>query len=140
MEGFKDGLLEWQLPFRPSRILRVSGGSGEGLVENAARIVKEFLARDSEIDGILCSDELVASGVFQALNREPASSREIRVGGFGNPNTLLLQGDHPYVALVQDNHQLGRMAGGMIFNDRLLDFEKQGPALRQVLPVPVQPL
>jgi GntR family transcriptional regulator of arabinose operon len=140
MEGFKDGLLEWQLPFRPSRILRISGGGGEGLVENTARSVREFLVRDPEIDGILCSDELVASGVFQALHREPSASREVRVGGFGNPNTLLLQGDHPYVALVQDNHRLGRMAGGMIFNDHLLDFEKQGSALRQVLPVPIHAL
>jgi DNA-binding LacI/PurR family transcriptional regulator len=109
-------------------------------VENTARSVREFLVRDPEIDGILCSDELVASGVFQALHREPSASREVRVGGFGNPNTLLLQGDHPYVALVQDNHRLGRMAGGMIFNDHLLDFEKQGSALRQVLPVPIHAL
>jgi len=141
LEGFKDGLLEQNLHYDPRRLLRIPKGMGESLPENTCKIVADFLRHTPDVEAILCSDEEIAAGVFQAVQQASGCDlSRVRVGGFGNPKTVYLQGGHPYILLEQDTYRLGRIAGEMILRDPGLNPNGSGFALRKALSAPIRQL
>ena len=141
MEGFKQGLLEQNLPYAPERIIRVSKRDTQSHRKSAKKAMVEYLSKKPKIDAILCSDEEMAAGVFDAFeqlgNYNPNS---FPIGGFGNPKSRFLLNVHPYVLLEQNTYELGRKAAEALLRYSTIGKlapDSQGSLLRQTLPVPI---
>ena len=140
LEGFKDGLLERHLPFDSSKIIKIYKGYSETLTENTQKIMLSFLKRKTKLDAILCSDEEIASGVFQALYAMPeVKPDKILVGGFGNPKSNNLISGASYIFLEQNTYTLGRIAAEIILSGSITPTKTNGKwnVFHKILPVPV---
>lgn len=141
--GFKDGLLEHGLSYQPHRVQRVPWTPGESYRFGARSLVAQLLQEDTGIDAILCSDEEIGSGVFDALSAlSKVGSRRIKVGGFGNPQSKNLLCGVPYIALEQNTYELGRIASEIILTGEIAKgngLDGNG-VYHKVLPVSIRQL
>jgi len=99
-----------------------------------------FLKRKIKLDAILCSDEEIASGVFQALYAVPKIKPDkISIGGFGNPKSSNLISDCPYIFLEQNTYKLGRIAAKLILKNNIMPTEANGKwnIFHKILSVPI---
>lgn len=116
LRGFKDGLLENNLPYDEKRIVRVSWSNHEMIVSGAAQAYRQFIKNNGPPDAVLCSDEMVAAGVFDAM--DAASSRPL-VGGMGSMRNLHVLKGNPYILMEDDTHRLGQEAAAALLDDRV---------------------
>lgn len=141
-EGFKDGMLEYNLKYDPRNILKVNLGQYDNFSFNSKIATFELLKQTSNIDAILCSDEETASGVFEAIEQSHRYSlNKLRVGGFGNPKSRYLAGNRPYILLEQNTYKLGRLAAELILKNNLNNGKsgnEQNSVFRKILPVPLR--
>jgi GntR family transcriptional regulator of arabinose operon len=140
IRGFKDGLLENGLPYHEEFCIRVGIEFFDSVAADSYRVFNQFLKKGEIPDAILCSDELVAAGVYNALekNSVPPGSRPI-VGGMGcNRNLHVLKGN-PYVLLEDDTHRLGRESTAIILSGDLpYHKERNGTMFHRIIPVPLR--
>jgi len=140
--GFKDGLLEFGLTYDARSILPIRIQSMDSVVSDTARQFYDHIRDGLEFDAILCSDEMVAAGVFDALERlKPAgrSDRQLLVGGMGSARNLHVLKGNPYILLEDDTHRLGREAAAMMLGGELPgNGEADLGTLHRVLPVPLK--
>lgn len=137
LRGFKDGLLEQNLAFDASRIVLVRTPHVEGVTAAAYEQFLSFLDRERDTDAIVCSDEMVASGVFEALEeRKRCLKAQPIVGGMGCMKNLHVLRGHPYALLEYETHQLGHQAAAMMLRDELpKPGESDSVLFHRVLPV-----
>ncbi len=142
LRGIKDGLLESGLTYDARSILSIRIHSIDTVVSDTAGQVAAHLKQGGEFDAILCSDEMVAAGVFEALEQNPSPRRRDKlplVGGMGSTRNLHVLKGNPYILLEDDTHRLGREAAAMMLGDSM---PKPGTAdmesLHRVLPVPLR--
>lgn len=138
--GYKEGLLELGMEFNSQSILPVAQAEDNTLIKNCSLAVGEFLTQHSEVDALVCSDEVIAAGVFEALDEmADADVADLMVGGFGNPKSVYLIKDHPYYLLEQDTYKLGSLAAKWILDDLPDDTREFGAiktvGMRKILPV-----
>jgi GntR family transcriptional regulator, arabinose operon transcriptional repressor len=138
MSGFKDGLLETGLSFDPARMVSVLSPTVETVAASTFRAFTTWLESRPAIDGVVCADEMVASGVFDALEhkRHEFTSMPMVGGICSTPNIHVLKG-HPYVMLEQDTHQFGREAAALMLKMENPPGEA-GASLRKVLSLPLR--
>lgn len=137
MRGFKEGLLESGLPYDSGRVLRVKANSVDAVASASAQEFGRFLSERGDADAVICSDEIVAAGVFDALERAGYAPRDFPiVGGMGSSRNLHVLRGHPYVLLEDDTRRLGREAAAVVLSDAS-DF-RPGIPLRKVIPVPLK--
>ncbi|MEO8377933.1 MAG: LacI family DNA-binding transcriptional regulator, partial [Candidatus Sumerlaeota bacterium] len=74
LRGFKDALLENNLPYDERRMVRVKMQGSETVVSDASQAFARFLRDGGGSDAVLCSDEMVAAGVFDALDKAGLSA------------------------------------------------------------------
>jgi GntR family transcriptional regulator of arabinose operon len=141
LRGFKDGLLEHGMPYDENRILHVKGASPDTVVSDSCDCFAEFLRSGAGADAVICSDEMVAGGVFNAIDAsgkylQPA---KLLVGGMGSTRNLHVLRGHPYVMLEGDTHRLGRTAAELILGGQLPGAgETSSEAFHFKLPVPLR--
>ena len=126
LRGFKDGLLEQNLPYDPSRIVHVRTPHVEGVTAAAYQQFLAYLDRERDTDAIVCSDEMVASGVFEALD-ERRNSLKVQpiVGGMGCIKNLHVLRGHPYALLEYETHRLGHQAAAMMLRGELPETRRK---------------
>ena len=137
LAGFKDGLLENGLPYDENNILRVQIQSFDSVVSDAYRTFNQYLKTDPVVDAVICSDEMVAGGVFDAMENAgiPSRSRPI-VGGMGSHRNLHILKGNPYVLLENDTHHLGRESTAIILSGNLPGYEERnGNLFRRIIPI-----
>lgn len=140
LQGFKDGLLENQLPYTDKSIVRIRYQTFDTIVSDCYQQFGQFLKNSEIPDAILCSDEMIAGGVFSALEKVglPQKSRPI-VGGMGSYRNLHVLKGNPYVLLENDTHRLGREATAVILSGELpYPKERTTNLFHRVLPVPLR--
>jgi len=140
LRGFKDGLLEQGLAYDERRIVRVRFESVDTIVHDADDRFSQFLKTGDSFDAVLCSDEMIASGVFDALDRvrPPLRSRPL-VGGMGAMKNLHVLKGHPYVLLEYDTYRLGREAARVILQGQLPSpQDKTNKSYIRIIPVPLR--
>jgi GntR family transcriptional regulator, arabinose operon transcriptional repressor len=140
VRAFKDGVLEFGLPFSESQLLEVDIESHNTLVSDTARRVTEFLRKNGDVDGIVCSDEMIAGGVVEALDAcgIPADQHPL-IGGMGIARNLHVLRGHPYVLLEEDTRRLGREATALMLNEKLaLRGEVDRSAFHKIIQVPIR--
>ena len=105
MRGFKDGLLENGLPYNENSIIHVEIKSYDSVVGDSYDAFSQYLKSNDVPDAVLCSDEMVAAGIFTAIEnaRIPSQPRPI-VGGMGSKRNLHLLKGNPYVLLEDETH------------------------------------
>lgn len=140
VRGFKDGLLENGLSFSDSQYLQVEIESHDTIVTDATRKVATFLRERSDIDAFVCSDEMIAAGVFEAIDSAsfPPDKRPL-VGGMGILRNLHVLKGRPYILLEEDTRRMGREATALILEDKLsapTDMDKR--TFHKLVPVPVR--
>ncbi len=139
LRGFKDGLLECGLPYDERRIVRVPFASTDNLVSDTEEVFGRFLRGRSRFDAVLCSDEIVAAGVFEALDGgSPKAAGGPPVGGMGSARNLHVLKGRPYILLEDDTRKLGRQAAATILGDESLRGSGTRESLRHVIPVPLR--
>ncbi len=138
--GFKDGLLENGLAYDPDRIIGIRISNYESVVSDTSAQVSEFLENGPKCDAILCSDELIAAGIFNALEKSARYKRDLPlVGGMGSTRNLHVLRGHPYILLEDDTHRLGREAAALILHrNKLESHGASGQAVQIKLPVPLK--
>lgn len=139
LRGFKDGLLECGLPYDAQSVLRVGLHSVDSVASDTAEQVAAHLAAAADFDAILCSDELVAAGVFEALEslqRGRGKGQPPLVGGMGSTRNLHVLKGNPYHLLEDDTHRLGREAAAIMLGEELAGPD--GASFQRVLPVPLR--
>ncbi|MCX7766921.1 MAG: LacI family transcriptional regulator, partial [Candidatus Sumerlaeia bacterium] len=120
LSGFKDGLLEHNLPYDEKRIVRVPIQSFDSVAYDTYQCFSNYLKTYDTADAIICSDELVAAGVFSALDEAGITPNPYPiVGGMGSSRNLHVLKGHPYVLLEDDTHRLGREAAGIMLRNEL---------------------
>jgi len=140
LRGFKEGLLENGLPFDEDHVSLVPIESHDTVVSDTARHVAPFLRGHSDVEGIVCADEVVAGGVFEAfeLCRLQGSDRPV-VGGMGIVHNLHILKGHPYILLEEGTRRIGREAAAIILGK---EFPRPGEtdtkALQFRVPVPMK--
>ena len=137
LNGFKDGLLSNNLPYDERSIIRVDLQSLDSLVSDANQSFSQFLNMGINVDGIICSDEMIAAGVFSALQKAWLLTRARPiVGGMGSlRNQHVLKGN-PYVMLEYETRRLGREAASVMLRGELPQaFEKNGNLFHRIIPV-----
>jgi DNA-binding LacI/PurR family transcriptional regulator len=140
LSGFKDGLLENNLPYEEKQIIRVQIQSSDSIVSDSYQLFSQFLKEGNNADAVLCSDELIAAGVFNALDKAglPLRSRPV-VGGMGSTRNLHVLQNNPYVLLEDDTHRLGREAAAVILRGEMpYPGEKNGRKFHRIIPVPLR--
>jgi DNA-binding LacI/PurR family transcriptional regulator len=140
LQGFKDGALEQGLPYDESHVLQVPVESMDTVVSDASRGVVALLTGNGRFDGIVCSDEMVAGGVFEALDGIglPADARPL-VGGMGTIRNLHILKGHPYMLLEEDTRRLGREAASVILGERFPGVTWMDSTVsHQRIPVPLR--
>lgn len=140
LRGFKDGLLENNLTYDENCIVRVEIQSFDSVVSDSSQFYSQFLKKGHTADAVVCSDEMVAAGVFNALEKAgvPPRSRPI-VGGMGSNRNLHVLKGNPYVLLELDTHRLGREAAAVILSDELpYPSERNGRLFRRIIPAPLR--
>ncbi|GAB4321615.1 MAG: hypothetical protein Kow0059_16310 [Candidatus Sumerlaeia bacterium] len=140
MAGFKDGLLENGLAFDERRLLRVRFQTYDTIVSDAEQTFGAFLAGGGRPDAVVCSDEMVAAGVFAALDAAGLSGPGgPLVGGMGSTRNLHVLKGHPYVLLEDDTRRLGREAAAVILRGELpAPDETDSSLFHRVIPVPLR--
>lgn len=140
MAGFKDGLLENGMTFDDRRLVRVRMTSYDTVVSDAEKAYSQFLRDGQSVDGIICSDEMVAAGVFDALDAAGLRGAERPVvGGMGSLRNLHVLRAHPYVLLEDDTHRLGREAAAAILRGELPQpGDRSAEPFHRVIPVPLR--
>ncbi|MCX7020366.1 MAG: LacI family DNA-binding transcriptional regulator [bacterium] len=140
LRGFKDGLLDNGMPFLKDHILQVPIASHDTVVSDTARHFASFLRQGNSPDAIICSDEMVAGGVFDAIDTCGLNddARPI-VGGMGIVRNLHILKNRHYLLLEEDTRRVGREAAALILGDK---FPQQGEmdaaAFHQFVPVPIR--
>lgn len=140
MRGFKDGLLENHLPYDKKFCIRVGIGSFDSVASDSYCVFSRFLKNGNIADAVLCSDEMIAAGVFNALEKAgiPSRSRPI-VGGMGSNRNLDVLKGNPYVLLEDDTHRLGRESASIILSGDLpYHKERNGTMFHRILSVPLR--
>ncbi|MCD6385778.1 GntR family transcriptional regulator [Candidatus Sumerlaeota bacterium] len=140
LQGFKDGLLENQLPYTEHSIVRVRYQSFDSVVSDSYQYFSRFLKTTTVPDAVLCSDEMIAAGVFNALEKAdlPARARPI-VGGMGSYRNLHVLKGNPYVLLENDTHRLGREATAVILSGELpYPGKRNTNVFHRLIPVPLR--
>lgn len=139
LRGFKDGHLEHNLPYDEKRIVRVTMQGYETLVSDASAAFGKFLKEGGTADAVLCSDEMVAAGVFDALERAgvAASARPV-VGGMGSAKNLHVLKGNPYLLLEADTYRLGREAAAALLSDEVPMSAASVHPYHRVIPVPMR--
>jgi GntR family transcriptional regulator of arabinose operon len=142
LRGVKDGFLEHGLAYDARSVFEIRIRSMETVVSDTAAQFAEHVKGRMEFDAVLCSDEMVAAGVFEALGAGGSSRRRDRqplVGGMGSARNLHVLKGNPYILLEDDTHRLGREAAAIMLGD---DLPKVGESdlttLHRVLPVPLR--
>jgi GntR family transcriptional regulator, arabinose operon transcriptional repressor len=142
LRGLKDGLLEFGLTYDTRSVLSIRIRSMDTVVSDTAAQVVDHLRQGAEFDAILCSDEMVAAGVFDALEQTKGTRRRDRlplVGGMGSARNLHVLKGNPYILLEDDTHRLGREAAAMMLGDSMpRPGESDMESLHRVLPVPLR--
>ena len=141
LRGFKDGLLECGLPWLPARHVQVAAPSHDSIVTASAEAFGRWLEAVGDADAVLCSDEMVAAGVFEALEQAgvPAARRP-EVGGMGSSRNLHVLRGNPYVLLEDNTHLLGREAARLLLEAGLPGRSgEDARPLRHVIRVPLRP-
>src|SRR5690606_22308641 len=105
----EDQELGLELP--PSRVLPCPP-----TVEGGARAAREMLARDPEVDALLCFNDLVAAGALQALQELGiAVPREIAVTGYDD--IVFARMFTPGLTTIRaPTYELGQQAGRMLID------------------------
>lgn len=135
LRGFKDGILENNLPFNGDWLLRAKIGSYDTVKSDSRISFLKFLEKNEIPDGVVCSDELVSAGVFEALDElEIPAEKRPYVGGMGSRKNLHILNDHPYILLEDNTHELGRRAAALILDDELNNSSE----MAHLLPVPIK--
>lgn len=140
LRGFKDGLLEYGLPFDKNLILQVPVQSHDTVLSDTVRVVQAALEKEEAVDGIVCSDEVVAGGVFEALDScgIRGGARPL-VGGMGVSRNLHVLRGRPYILLEEDNRRLGREAADIILGSQFPRLgETNSGAFHRLVPVPIR--
>lgn len=137
LRGFKEGMLESGLSYDPARVIRVRANSVDGVASASAQEFGRFLSERGDADAVVCSDEIVAAGIFDALERAGRAPRDFPiVGGMGSTRNLHVLRGHPYVLLEDDTRRLGREAAAAVLSDSAAEW---GTApFRRVIPVPLK--
>ena len=137
ISGFKEGLLETGLAYDPTRMISVISPTVETVAASAFRTVVTWLESKPAVDAIVCCDEMVASGVFDALEHKRRELQSMPVvGGVCCTRNLHVLKGHPYVMLEQDTHQFGREAAALMLQPGSLGGSAN--PLRKVLPLPLR--
>lgn len=140
LQGFKDGLLENSLPYDNKSIVRVEIQSIESVLSDTYKAFSEYIKDVSNIDSIICSDEMVAAGVCHAYENAniPIKQRPM-LGGMGCKRNLYLLRGNPYVLLENDTHRLGVEAMQIIKRNGLPNHDERNLSLfRHIIPVPLR--
>jgi GntR family transcriptional regulator of arabinose operon len=139
--GFKDALLQTDLPYDEKRIVCIRLQNYDTIVSDAREQFGKFLAHGEPIDAVVCTDEMVAAGVFEALDGAGIPPRDMPlVGGMGSHRNLHVLRGHPYVLLEDDTRRLGREAARAMLQDELPDpGELNYESFRRVIPAPLRP-
>jgi LacI family transcriptional regulator len=140
IRGFKDGLLDHSLSYDERRIVRVKCADVDSVVTDASSRFGEFLKNGDLVDAVVCSDELVAAGVFDALDKMgiPPRSRPI-VGGMGCLKNVHVLKGNPYILAEDDTYRLGREAAhAALMGEFPTGKEKSAESFRRVIPVPLR--
>lgn len=138
LRGFKDGLLENTLSYREDRILEVPIKAFDSVVDDAREHFAQKLHKGADIDAVLCSDEMIAAGVFEALDAA-GLGESIVVGGMGSAKNLHVLGGHRYVLLEDDTYRLGRDAAALMLRGELpAPGETNLDLFHNVIPVPLR--
>ncbi|HNT36189.1 MAG TPA: LacI family DNA-binding transcriptional regulator, partial [bacterium] len=138
-QGFKDALLEYGLPFDASRVKWASTNGTPSLTEKSRDAAIAWFQKPQTVDAVLCSDEEVAAGVFEALEVSPnVSPDRMVIGGFGSAKSGILAKNDRYVLLDQDTYLLGKIAAEAVVEK---SGESDTPArwgFQRVLDVPIR--
>jgi GntR family transcriptional regulator, arabinose operon transcriptional repressor len=138
LRGFKDGLLENTLSYRDDRILEVGISSVDSVSEDARDQFAKMLRAGTDVDAVCCSDEMIAAGVFEALDAA-GLDETIVVGGMGSARNLHVLGGHRYVLLEDDTYRLGRDAAALMLRGELPGTgETNLDLFHNVIPVPLR--
>ncbi len=140
LSGFKDGLLESGLPYNEKSIVRVEFSSCDSISADAYHAFNKYLKGNNLPDAILCSDEMIAGGVFKALEESGLPERAWPlVGGMGSKRNLHVLRGHPYVLLEDDTKRLGSEAAAIMLRGELPRPDAKNIKLfRQIIPVPLR--
>jgi GntR family transcriptional regulator of arabinose operon len=139
--GFKDGMLESGLPWIPARHVEIRAPSHDSIVTASTEAFVRWLDGAGDVDAVLCSDEMVAAGLFEALEQAgvPAARRP-QVGGMGSSRNLHVLRGNPYVLLEDNTHLLGSEAARLVLEGELARGPgADGRPLRHVIRVPLRP-
>jgi DNA-binding LacI/PurR family transcriptional regulator len=138
LRGFKDGLLENGLSYSDSRIIQVQVQAYDSVLTDAADQFEGILREGFDADAILCSDEMIAAGVFKALDTV-GNTDGIVVGGMGSARNLHVLNGHDYVLLEDDTYRLGRDAAALMLRGELPSpGETNLDLFHNVIPVPLR--
>jgi LacI family transcriptional regulator len=138
LRGFKDGLLENGLSYSEGRIINVQVEAYDTVVADAAEQFATALREGFDGDAILCSDEMIAAGVFKALDATGAAA-DVVVGGMGSARNLHVLNGHDYLLLEDDTYRLGRDAAALILRGELPGpGETNLDRFHNVIPVPLR--
>ncbi len=139
LRGFKDGLLECGLSYEEKRIVRVPFATSDNLVSDTEEVFGRFISQKVRFDAVICSDEIVAAGVFEAMGTTGLlTSRGPCVGGMGSNRNLHVLKGRPYILLEDDTRKLGREAASIILRDPFPSASTSSEQLRHVIPVPLR--
>lgn len=142
LQGVKEGLLEQNLPFNPSRVVVIQCPNVDLISLHAARQFGEYLDKDEELDAIVCSDEMVAAGVVEALDTKWPARGKPRplLGGMACMKNLHVLRGHPFILLEGDSHQMGHEAVALMLSGNLPGSGAgDGVTYRRILPMPLRP-
>jgi len=140
LRGFKDGLLEGGLSWERKRLVHVPITSVENLASDSMDSFTALIESGEPFDSVICSDEMVAAGVFEAMDAAGIQERRRPpVGGMGSKRNLHVLRGNPYILLEDNTRRLGRKAAALVTGD---DFPDSGAqhldSLRRVIPVPLK--
>ncbi len=137
LRGFKEGLLESGLSYNADRLIRVRAASVDQMASASAQAFGQYLTAKGDADAVICSDEIVAAGVFDALEKAGRQPRDFPiVGGMGSSRNLHVLRGHPYVLLEDDTRRLGREAAAQVLAES--DASWQSGSFRRIIPVPLK--
>lgn len=112
---FREFMTQHQLPCEEKNIITVEGGNGSEVVWQVKEAIKKRIHQKTQIEGILCCNDLMAIGALHGVLAENKKVPEdISIIGFDN--TVVSQITDPPLSTVDHNmKQLGETAARRIF-------------------------
>ena len=133
IEGYKDALKQYQVPFDSNCVIRLSGSRTN--YEEARDVVSYLIKSDMKFDGIFATNDMRAYGALTACQQNGiAVPEDVKIVGFDG--IAISRYCYPPITTVyQDYHTIGQRAAEVMYN-LIQKNEEQLPS-QQTIIVPV---